>query len=312
MATMLDADLGSFTGRPSHWPAEIPTASIDLHCHSTHSIESLRFLPGLRWHPLLTPGETYDLAKSRGMAFVTITDHDTIDGCLALLGERGPLPDFIVGEEVTTEFPEDRTGIHVNVFDINEAQHAEIQRLRQNIYDLVAYLRSIDKLYVLNHMTWTEQHRVLKPWQVERMLELFDVFEGINGTRSYAHNAYAWRATAGRGKVLVGGSDSHTYRVGTTYTHTLGATAGELLSSIRAGYATACGGFGTAEKLREDVTLMIQRNVERRLAETTTFWEQLAIRAIRGFGQLVHPFVCSGYHKHQDYVIRSFDRALPA
>lgn len=293
------------------WPLELPLAKIDMHCHSSFSIERLHFLPSLVWRPLLTPTELYDAAKARGMSYVTITDHDSIDGCKALLDERGELPDFIVGEEVTTRFPEDGTIIHVNVYDITEREHAEIQRLRENVYELVAHLRLMDKLFVLNHMTWTGQHRVLKAWQIVRMLELFDVFEGINGTRSYAHNAFTWHATGGRGKVLVGGSDSHTLRVGTTYTRTLGSSRQELLASVRAGYAVPCGGFGTPEKLREDVWLSVQRNVERRLAEATGAIERLKYRAMRGFVRVVHPLLCVGYHAHQDYIIRDCLRALP-
>ena len=64
-----------------------PGARIDLHCHTTFSNERLRYLPGLVFHPLLTPAEVYDLAKARGMDFVTITDHDTIDGCLDLVDD---------------------------------------------------------------------------------------------------------------------------------------------------------------------------------------------------------------------------------
>ena len=51
----------------------------------------------------------------------------------------------------------------------------EIQRLRDNIYDLVDFLRKADRLFVLNHMTWTRQNRTLKTWQIEKMLELFEV-----------------------------------------------------------------------------------------------------------------------------------------
>ena len=151
---------------------------IDLHCHSTFSDERIRWLPGILYHPLLEPVELYDLAKSRGMDFVTITDHDTIDGCLDLLGRRGDLPDFIMGEEVSARFPEDGTIVHLNVFDHTEEQHRELQRLRCNIHELVTYLRRIDKLYVLNHLTWTRQHRVLAPDQIQAMLKLFDVFRG--------------------------------------------------------------------------------------------------------------------------------------
>ena len=284
---------------------------IDLHCHSSFSDERIRWLPGLVFNPLLEPEQIYDLAKARGMDFVTITDHDTIDGCKALVDRRGPLPDFIFGEEVTVRFPEDGTIIHVNVFDIDERQHDEIQRLRENIHDLLDYLRRIDKLFVLNHMTWTQQHRALKTWQIEAMLALFDVFEGINGTRSYAHNAFAVHAVRGRGKVLVGGSDSHTNRVGATYTLSDGLTAGDLLSNIRAGQATACGAFGTPEQLREDVWLTLEKNVERHLAEATSAWKRATCHVVEQLGRVASPFVCLGYHARQNLLIRKSFQAMP-
>lgn len=285
---------------------------VDLHCHSTFSRETLRWLPGLVYHPLCEPEEVYDQAKARGMDFVTLTDHNTIDGCLALVERRGLRPDFIFGEEVSARFPQDGTVVHVNVFDHDEPQHREIQRLRENIYDLVAYLRQIGKLYVLNHMTWTAQHRVLTAWQIDAMLELFDVFEGLNGTRSYSHNAFAWHATRDHGKVLVAGSDSHTNRVGTTYTLSAGTTGPELLDSIRSGQAACCGAFGTPEMLREDVWVVMQKNVERRLAEESSRWKRVVCRAVRRFGKTFYPLVCVGYDRHQAILIRGFAQALTA
>jgi predicted metal-dependent phosphoesterase TrpH len=289
-----------------------PGKRIDLHCHSTYSDERIKYLPGYVFHPIMTPGEIYDLAKSRGMDFVTITDHDTIDGCKALLDERGPLDDFVFGEEITTAFPEDGTIVHVNVFDHTEVQHAEIARLRDNIYDLVHYLRSIDKLFVLNHLTWTAQHRVLKPWQIEAMVRMFDVFEGLNGARSYAHNAFAWRATEGRGKVLVAGSDSHTVRVGTTYTLSAGNTIAELLTNIRAGVATMCGSFGTAEKLSEDVWLVFQANLQRTIEREHKAWKRFGCRLVEQAAKAICPLACLGYHKRQNVLIRGFNSALVA
>lgn len=310
LTSTLDAVLqGGSSGLP--W-RDGRAARIDLHCHSSFSTERLGFLPGMFWHPLLEPEQVYDLAKRRGMDFVTITDHDTIDGCKALLERRGPLPDFIVGEEVSAVFPEDGTIIHVNVYGIDEAQHAEIQRLRRNLYELVAYLRQIDKLYVLNHMTWTAQHRVLKSWQIEAMLAHFDVFEGLNGTRSYLHNAFAWQATAGRDKVMVGGSDSHTTRVGTTYTQTVGASVPEVVASIRAGRALPQGEFGTPEKLRDDVWLTLQRVVEEGLTEATSRWQRAKYHAVGAVSKRLYPLACVGYHKHQDLLIRGLVQALPA
>jgi predicted metal-dependent phosphoesterase TrpH len=284
---------------------------IDLHCHSTFSFETLRGLPGLVYHPLCEPEEVYDRAKARGMDFVTLTDHNTIAGCLAFVERRGPRPDFIFGEEVSARFPQDGTGVHINVFDHDEPQHREIQRLRGNIYELVAYLRQIDKLYVLNHMTWTAQHRVLTPWQLDALLALFDVFEGLNGARTYPHNAFAWHATRGHGKTLVAGSDSHTHRVGTTYTVSAGSTKAELLRNIRAGMAACCGAFGTPEKLREDVRLVLHKHVERRLAQESSRSRRALCRATRGVGKALYPLVCLGYHTHQALLIRGFVHALP-
>lgn len=287
-------------------------ARIDLHCHSTFSDEAIKYLPGILYHPLLEPEEVYDLAKARRMDFVTITDHDTIDGCLALLERRGPLPDFIIAEEVSVTMPDDGTILHVNVYDIDEAQHREIQRVRRNLYDFVDYCRRADRLFVLNHLTWNEQHRVLTRDQIELLLDLFPVFEGLNGARSYAHNAFAWQATRGRNKVLVAGSDSHTHRVGTTYTISAGRTSVELLTNIRSGVAHLCGGFGTAEKLREDVRIMIQKNVERRIADASSAWQRFFIRAVERLGRVAYPLVCLGYNTRQNTLVRDFARALPA
>ncbi|MBI5863192.1 MAG: hypothetical protein HZB38_01500 [Planctomycetes bacterium] len=299
------------TGGPVPWQS-VDGRRFDLHCHSTYSNETLRFWPGLIYHPLLTPQEVYDLAKARGMDFVTITDHDTIDGCKALLDARGDLPDFVIGEEVSVAFPEDGTVVHVNVFDINEEQHRECQRLRRNIYDLTRYLRGIDKLFVLNHMTWTAQRRVLKRWQIEAMLQYFDVFEVLNGARSFAHNAFALSAVRGYPKVRVAGSDSHTHRVGTTYTLTRGNTAREAVAGIRAGVAEPCGAFGTPEKLRDDVWLVLTRNVERRLNDAGSAWERAVTRLVGRIGRATAPLICLGYHTRQNMLIRRSLRALPA
>jgi hypothetical protein len=45
------------------------------------------------------------------MNLVTITDHDSIDGALAIAHRN----DVIVGNEVTTIFPEDKTECHIGV-----------------------------------------------------------------------------------------------------------------------------------------------------------------------------------------------------
>ncbi len=57
----------------------------DMHAHSTASeLSRLGVQQSLRLPECATPPEeVYELAKRRGMDFVTITDHDTIAGVLS-------------------------------------------------------------------------------------------------------------------------------------------------------------------------------------------------------------------------------------
>ena len=65
----------------------------DMHVHSTASeLSKLGIQRALGLPECATPPEeVYELAKRRGMDFVTITDHDTIDGALAI----ADLPDVV-------------------------------------------------------------------------------------------------------------------------------------------------------------------------------------------------------------------------
>jgi predicted metal-dependent phosphoesterase TrpH len=64
----------------------LATTRVDLHCHSTASeISKLGIQRSLGLPECATPPEeVYGLAKRRGMDLVTITDHDTIAGCLEI------------------------------------------------------------------------------------------------------------------------------------------------------------------------------------------------------------------------------------
>ena len=70
----------------------------DLHCHSTASQESKLGVQRAAGLPecATPPEEVYELAKRRGMDFVTITDHDTISGVLQIADR----PDVFVSEEL--------------------------------------------------------------------------------------------------------------------------------------------------------------------------------------------------------------------
>jgi len=70
------------------------------------------------------------------MSFVTITDHDTIDG-VSRIASRA---DVLVGEELTCWFPEDDCKMHVLVYGITPDDHAELQRRANDKYSLPEYV----------------------------------------------------------------------------------------------------------------------------------------------------------------------------
>jgi hypothetical protein len=109
------------------------------------------------------------------MTLVTITDHNKIEGAL----EIGHLAGVFLSEEVTSYFPEDGCKIHVLVYDITEAQHVEIQKLRANIFDLVSYLKQAAIPCAAAHPLYAVNDR-LTPDHVEKLLLLFKIFE-LNG-----------------------------------------------------------------------------------------------------------------------------------
>src|SRR5260370_42137597 len=92
------------------------TSRIDMPCHSTASqLSRLGVQRSLGLPECATPPEeAYELAKRRGMDFVTITDHDTIDGCLELADR----PDCFVSEELTARFAGEPQAGHVLCYGI--------------------------------------------------------------------------------------------------------------------------------------------------------------------------------------------------
>ncbi len=102
-------------------------AKADLHVHSSYSARpSEWFLQRLGTRESYTDPETiYREALKQGMDFVTITDHNTIEGAL-ILKERHPERVF-TGVEATTYFPETGCKVHLLVYGFNEAQFAMIR-----------------------------------------------------------------------------------------------------------------------------------------------------------------------------------------
>jgi len=164
-------------------------ASADLHHHSKYSGVSPEWmLKQFGVQESYTEIDTvYRLAKGRGMDFVTLTDHDTIEGAL-VLKERYP-HDAFVSVETTTRFPESEGGgkVHLLIYGLDERQFACIGGLRHDVYRLREYVLGEGLAHSVAHATYDMDGR-LDADKLEKLILLFDVFEGLNGTRSRAHN----------------------------------------------------------------------------------------------------------------------------
>ncbi|WP_207264039.1 glycosyltransferase [Desulfovibrio sp. Huiquan2017] len=161
-----------------------PLFKVDMHVHSRFSTRPSQWILQKIGCPesFTEPRRLYDIALKRGMDMVTITDHNTIAGAL----EIAHLPNTFVSEEITTYFPEDRCKLHVLAYDITEAQHEDIQRCRDNVFDLVPYLREQRITHVLAHPLFAVNDR-LTPAHFEQALLLFNTLEE-NGTRDARQN----------------------------------------------------------------------------------------------------------------------------
>ncbi|MEA2256764.1 MAG: hypothetical protein QOG35_2809 [Solirubrobacteraceae bacterium] len=219
----------------------------DLHCHSTASeLSRLGVQRALGLPECATPPEeVYELAKRRGMDFVTITDHDTIAGALQIADR----PDVFVSEELTAWFRGEPQAVHVLCYGITLDDHDWLQAHAGDVERVAGYLHEGAIACALAHPFYAVR-APLTPRHRRRLAELFEVWETRNGSRARELNAPAAVYVETHGGTGVGGSDDHAgVDIGRTFTETPpAATWGELLAHVRAGRATARGEQGCAAK----------------------------------------------------------------
>lgn len=242
-------------------------STADLHVHSKYSDRPSEWFLRRIGAPecFVEPLEIYHRARAQGMDFVTITDHNRIEGSLDI----AHLPGTLVSSEVTTYFPEDGCKVHCLVWGIDESQFQMIQDLRPNIYELQRYLQEEDILCAVSHPLFRVNERLTVD-HVERLLLLFKRFEAINGSRDpRAANLVAAifgnltpqiidemanrQGLAPTGdapweKWFTGGSDDHSgVYVGSAHTATpRAASVEEFLGYLRHGEHQAAGASGNS------------------------------------------------------------------
>jgi glycosyltransferase involved in cell wall biosynthesis len=237
----------------------------DLHLHSKFSDRSPEWIFRRAGLPASysEPRELYRLLRERGMDFVTITDNQRIDGCLAI----AELPGVFISEQIGARFPEDRCEIQLLVWGLNEAQHRDLLALRENIYDVQRYLGEAQLAHSVAHPLRRADDR-LGAAHIEKLVLLFRHFETINGLRdarlgelarelftaltpekiddlANKHGLAPTHAEAWK-KAFTGGSDDHGgMSPGCAWTECADATsAADFLAAIRAGRCEARGRGG--------------------------------------------------------------------
>jgi glycosyltransferase involved in cell wall biosynthesis len=252
-------------------PSTAVVTRMDTHVHSWASngaaVAALGFIGCPECYS--PPERVYEQALARGMDLVTITDHDTIRGAMELV-ERG-FDRFIVGQEVSVRFPEDRCMLHVLVWGLTPELDEQINRLRlrEDVYEFAGWLRQNALAHALAHPLYIQNGR-LERWHIERAALLFKGFEGLNGAHAYQVSDAIVRfindLTPARVRALAdkhgieplwprpwekartGGSDDHALlNIGRTYTQVVShdgkkiRTPGEFFARVMAGESTQAG-----------------------------------------------------------------------
>ncbi|PYL07930.1 MAG: histidinol-phosphatase [Verrucomicrobia bacterium] len=279
----------------------------DLHIHSRYSARSEEWLFRRLEFPdsYSDPRWLYQQLRERGMDYVTITDHDTIEGCLQIRD----LPNTFISEQVTTYFPGDACKIHLLVWGITEAQHADIVILRDNIFALQRYLQAGQIAHAVAHPLYSINGE-LSASHLERLILLFKHFEAINGLRdallselarellgsltpakidkfAKRHNLAPTHPEPWK-KVFVGGSDDHGGQfLASAYTETPPADSVEtFLAFMREGRCDAKGHGGTPLALSHGfyntVARFIQDRFQEKLGPSAPLVEQMFSRFMEG------------------------------
>ncbi|TGC09219.1 PHP domain-containing protein [Methanolobus halotolerans] len=200
----------------------------DLHVHTCCSYD---VPPARSMHPenLLLKG------KSRGMDYITFTDHDTVKA-YDLLGWK--TKNLVTGVEVSIKDLENvGHTIHVNVFGFDKQQYSEFDRLvkkESNIYSLIDYLKSNDLPYMYNHPFWFKLSDKPNIPIIPELARHFPVIE-YNIQDLKQKNIFSMLLAKYYGKGMAVTTDSHTGGIGKAYTIAEGEDFHEYYNNIRKG-----------------------------------------------------------------------------
>jgi predicted metal-dependent phosphoesterase TrpH len=273
---------------------------MDMHVHSCHSSEAIPGVKGVLFSPKETPEELYDLAKARGMDFVTITDHDTIAGCLEFLARHPDARDFVVGEEVSTELPASKLTVHINVYGHSPSQHRELQRRRGDAFAVARYCKEERLFFCWNHPFYRENLSTIEEREFMRLIAEVPVLEARNGGRMQLLNVLAEEVAVCEGKGMQGGSDTHTGNIGSVYTAVPCATLGGFFAGILAGDSRIVGRHSTMHDFMfHNYLVGARRTVVSACARLTSPLARARVRSLGVLAVLLSPWIVRRHFRGQ-------------
>ncbi len=321
--------------------ASMRTYKADLHVHSSHSNKPTYWAMRKFNCPesYTSPDYLYQTARSRGMDFVTISDHNSINGAL----EIAHLPGVFVSSEITAYFPENSCKVHVVVLHITESQFRQIVELRKNIYEMVAYLHGEGIAHFMAHPLYAQNDK-LTTGIIEKSLVLFTTFEVKNGCRARRFNAFTEQVVAGLDaetlerlanrhdirpygatpwiKGMVGGSDDHGgLFISRAHTAVEGADSVDgFILGVKAGQSRAEGDDGgpltMAHSMYGIAHSFYRESFGERRRSSTPFISTLLNRffnvgsARESFIEKIRLFILKNIPESRDFRGRSFEEVL--
>ncbi len=256
---------------------------VSLHCHTEYSKEMLDFIPHYAeklpiisyfwkmerdryleregkaidfstafWSPPMSPHDVFrieseQINKAGLEAVVSISDHDSINGNLAL-NEKQDNSKAPISLEWTVPF--EYGFFHVGVHNLPKTRALELTKTlvdfsfsenptNERLHELFAMLNEIPQiLVVLNHPLWDieivgkERHKVLMKGFVKEFGRWIHAFE-INGFRAWSENKAVIEMAEALGFPIVTGGDRHGCKPNTVINLTNAATFEEFAEEIR-------------------------------------------------------------------------------
>jgi hypothetical protein len=255
---------------------------VSLHSHTLHSRESLDFIqratantPWLSgairkqmdkyralkgrdldlkrawWTPPLSPRHAWNVERNQiqeqldRTALVSITDHDTIDGCLQLQ-MLDDMRDCPISVEWTIPFR--GTFFHVGVHNLPLESANEMMRamheftaapLEDRIAGMLEWLgQDARTLLILNHPMWDENHvgEAAHREYVEAFLQQFRPFLHaleLNGLRPWKENQKSTQLAESCGLPVISGGDRHGREPNACMNLTNAGTFAEFVEEVR-------------------------------------------------------------------------------